>query len=201
MTANASELAPGFFTTSVKWFQAANNSAIKLKTHTHSEKPMLHSVLLSKMIDSPVGHLHLVASDRGLCAVNFAAGKQKLRTEGIEHSDDNATLMRAEKQLAEYFAGKRKSFDIRLDMRGTIFQLKAWQQLQKIPYGETISYGEQAKRVGDVKKARAVGMANGRNPISIIVPCHRVIGATGAMTGFGGGISTKEFLLKHEASH
>ena len=161
---------------------------------------MFQRPLHCKVIDSPVGKLQLVASDRGLCAVNFAMGTNKIHTDA-EQNDSDALLLRVEKQLAEYFAGKRKSFDIRLDMRGTIFQLKAWQQLQKIPYGETISYGEQAKRVGDIKKARAVGMANGRNPISIIVPCHRVIGATGAMTGFGGGISTKEFLLKHEASH
>lgn len=107
-------------------------------------------------------------------------------------------LDRAERQLAEYFLGDRREFDLPLEPEGTEFQLSVWQVLRTIPYGETISYGEQARRLGDAKKARAVGGANGKNPLSIVVPCHRVIGASGALTGFGGGVDVKETLLRLE---
>ena len=110
----------------------------------------------------------------------------------------NLLQPQTEKQLSEYFSGKRKDFDIPLAPKGTVFQLMAWRELSKIPYGETISYGEQARRVGDIKKARAVGMANGQNPISIIIPCHRVIGSSGVLTGYAGGLDVKEKLLLHE---
>lgn len=158
---------------------------------------MLSRVLYYKTIASPIGPLRLMASDKGLCAVLFHGGRNnKLAFDGgLERSDEHPLLCKAEKQLQEYFAGKRKDFDVPLDVRGTIFQQKAWRELRKIPYGKTISYGEQAKRVGDANKARAVGMANGRNPLAIIVPCHRVIGSTGSLTGFGGGLDTKKFLL------
>lgn len=153
-----------------------------------------------KTIDSPVGKLLLAASDRGLCVVEFSSGKQTCAKflAGAEESPEHPVLCKAEKQLAEYFAGKRTSFDVPLDMQGTVFQIKAWRELQKIPYGQTISYGQQAKGMGDANKARAVGMANGRNPISIIVPCHRVIGANGTLTGFGGGLNIKQTLLELE---
>ena len=161
---------------------------------------MLRETLYYKVIDSPIGALKLLASDKGLCAVLFDGGERsKLYYDGaIEQSDTHPVLERAHKQLSEYFTGKRKDFDVKLDMRGTVFQQKAWHELQKIPYGQTISYGEQARRVGDVKKARAVGMANGRNPLAIIVPCHRVIGASGSLVGFGGGLKTKQYLLEIE---
>ena len=164
---------------------------------------MLQQTLYFKTIPSPVGSLRLMASEKGLCAVLFEGGrKNKLSIEGgLERHDDYPLLMQAEKQLKEYFAGKRKTFDVPLDVHGSIFQIRAWRELQKIPYGETISYGEQARRIGDAKKARAAGMANGRNPLSIVVPCHRVIGASGELTGFGGGLKTKDFLLKHEKKH
>lgn len=162
---------------------------------------MLQRSFVTKSIDSPVGDICLTASDRGLVSLEFFSSRKINRLGIHEPSEANPILQRAEKQLAEYFAGKRKNFDLRLDLQGTIFQLKAWQELQKIPYGQTISYGEQAKRVGDVKKARAVGMANGRNPVAIIVPCHRVIGANGSLTGFSSGLPIKEFLLKLESSH
>jgi methylated-DNA-[protein]-cysteine S-methyltransferase len=126
-----------------------------------------------KTISSPVGPLKLMASDKGLCAVLFSKGKHndKMQFDGnMEQDDHHPILVKAEKQLAEYFSGKRKIFDIPLDIRGSVFQIKAWRELQKIPYGETIAYGEQAKRVGDAKKARAVGMANGRNPLSSSCP-------------------------------
>jgi len=161
---------------------------------------MHQQTLYYKTLASPVGSLRLIASDKGLCAVLFDDGRyNRLMVNGqLERSDAHPLLLRAEKQLQEYFAGKRKDFDVKLDMRGTVFQIKAWRELQKIPYGGTISYGEQARRVGDAKKARAVGMANGRNPLAIIVPCHRVIGASGALVGFGGGLPTKQHLLELE---
>lgn len=157
-------------------------------------------VLYYKTIASPVGSLRLVASKHGLCAVLFGGGRAtKVEYSSALEQRDNYPLLKAtEKQLKEYFAGKRKKFELPLDMRGSVFQIKAWRELQKIPYGKTISYGEQAKRMGDANKARAAGMANGRNPLSIIVPCHRVIGASGELTGFGGGLKTKQFLLDLE---
>lgn len=156
--------------------------------------------LYYKTISSPVGSLRLIASERGLCAVLFHGGRNQpvIYDGGMEQNDEHPVLKKTETQLAEYFSGKRKTFDVKLDMRGTVFQVKAWRELQKIPYGKTISYGEQAKRLGDAKKSRAVGMANGRNPLGIVVPCHRVIGASGALTGFGGGLNTKQFLLDLE---
>ncbi len=160
---------------------------------------MNQSALQYKTIPSPVGPLCLVASEKGLAAIEFGPMPGKTDVPP-EPNETNPHLLRAEKQLGEYFAGKRREFDLKLDLRGTIFQLKAWKELRKIPYGETISYGEQARRVGDPKKARAMGMANGRNPIPIIVPCHRVIGESGALTGFSGGLHNKTFLLTHEAA-
>ena len=107
-------------------------------------------------------------------------------------------VAQAVRQLEEYFAGERTEFDVPLDPVGTEFQQQAWQVLRTIPFGHTMSYGEQAARLGDRNKSRAVGAANGRNPISIIVPCHRVVGSTGKLTGFAGGLGTKEWLLRHE---
>ena len=107
-------------------------------------------------------------------------------------------LDQAERELAEYFEGTRRSFDVALDPDGTPFQRSAWQVLRTIPYGATMSYGEQAAALGDPNRARAVGAANGRNPISIIVPCHRVVASSGALTGFAGGLDTKQWLLAHE---
>lgn len=161
---------------------------------------MKQDIFHYKIIVSPVGPLRLVASSRGLCAVLFNSGRgSRIHYEGpLERDDQHPVLMEAEKQMNEYFTRRRVQFDLPLDMRGTLFQIKAWRELQKIPYGQTISYGEQAKRIGDIRKARAVGMANGRNPLSIVVPCHRVIGASGDLTGFGGGLKTKRFLLDLE---
>jgi len=113
--------------------------------------------------------------------------------------NDHPILALAESQLREYFAGKRTVFDIPLAPEGTEFQKLCWQQLARIPYGQTISYGEQARRLGRPNSARAVGAANGKNPIGIIIPCHRVIGASGNLTGFAGGIETKRKLLVLEA--
>jgi methylated-DNA-[protein]-cysteine S-methyltransferase len=142
------------------------------------------------IIDSPVGPLTLVERDGALTQLSFGA-----------HGDSPATalLRRAVKQLNEYFAGSRHSFDLPLAPSGTEFQLACWRALSEIPYGETRSYGEQARHIGRPDRARAVGAANGANPIAIILPCHRVIGADGSLVGFGGGLETKRRLLDLEA--
>ncbi|MEJ1932857.1 methylated-DNA--[protein]-cysteine S-methyltransferase, partial [Nostoc sp. NIES-2111] len=117
---------------------------------------------------------------------------------GAEHSEA-AVLLDAERQLAEYFGGWRQSFDLPLRAEGTAFQQEVWAALQEIPYGQTMSYGELAQKLGKEKAVRAVGAANGRNPIAIVVPCHRVIGADGSLTGYGGGMERKKFLLELES--
>ncbi len=116
----------------------------------------------------------------------------------VSADPDHPVLVATVAQLGEYFAGERQEFDLPLDPVGTDFQQSAWSALRTIPYGTTVSYGEQAARMGDRRKARAVGAANGRNPISIVVPCHRVVGSNGALTGFAGGIDNKAWLLDHE---
>lgn len=155
-------------------------------------------------INSPVGLLTLIASDDSLHAVVWEKHLEELQNKktfnDMIQNDKHPIIVLTKKQLSEYFEQKRTHFDIPLAPTGTPFQLQAWSELSKIPYGETISYGEQAKRCGDKKKARAVGMANGKNPISIIVPCHRVIGSNGKLTGFGGGLDTKSFLLRLETT-
>lgn len=151
--------------------------------------------------DSPVGPLHAYASEQGLRALLFtteAAHDHGMPTDAIEQPE-HPTLKRTAKQLDEYFAGTRQTFDLPLDPEGTDFQCQAWNALTKIPYGATRSYGEQAAIIGRPSAVRAIGAANGRNPIPIIVPCHRVIGADGSLTGFGGGLPIKKFLLNHEA--
>lgn len=158
---------------------------------------MLKNILFYKIITSPVGNLQLITSYKGLFAV-LPQNHFRDASDELVENNNHSILIKTEKQFGEYFSGKRKEFDIKLDMQGTVFQINAWRQLQKIPYGETISYGKQAERIGDVKKARAVGMANGRNPLLIVVPCHRVIGASGALTGFGGGLPMKQKLLELE---
>ena len=149
------------------------------------------------IVDSPVGALTIITSAQGLHAILWHHEKV---TDSLTRLSTEKTIVKTKQQLTEYFAGKRKTFDLPLILAGTDFQLHVWQQLLKIPYGQTISYGEQAKRMGDKNKARAVGMANGQNLISIVVPCHRVIGANGTLTGFGGGLDKKEFLLTLEKS-
>ena len=153
---------------------------------------------------SPVGPLTIVASDDGLRAIlwpddasaRVPSADDPVPVEASEHP----VLAAATAQLDEYFAGERVDFDVPLDPVGTDFQQAAWRALRTIPFGETVSYGEQAERMGDKRKARAVGAANGRNPISIVVPCHRVVGSNGSLTGFAGGIEVKAWLLQHEAS-
>lgn len=152
---------------------------------------------------SPIGELTLLANDDGLVAIDWSddAGHHTARPDGDVSDvepDRHPVLRRAVDQLAEYFDGDRTTFDLPLAAVGTPFQHEAWDALVKIPFGETVSYGEQAALLGDRNKARAVGAANGKNPIPIIVPCHRVVGSNGHLTGFAGGLDTKAWLLDHE---
>lgn len=145
---------------------------------------------------SPVGELTLVASDSGLVAVHWEHDDfDRVKLGETVEVNDHPVLIAAAEQLDEYFAGKRTAFDLPLDFRGTAFQKSVWAALLTIPFGETRSYGEIARQIGQPTAARAVGAANGRNPISIIAPCHRVIGANGSLTGFAGGIEAKRLLL------
>ena len=155
--------------------------------------------LFSTVVDSPVGALTIVASDDGLRAILWP-DDDPTRVQLADTIEDptHPVIAATVGQLDEYFDGERTDFDIPLDPVGTEFQRAAWTALCSIPYGTTVSYGEQAARMGDRRKARAVGAANGRNPISIVVPCHRVVGANGALTGFAGGTDTKAWLLAHE---
>jgi methylated-DNA-[protein]-cysteine S-methyltransferase len=150
-------------------------------------------------IDSPIGTITLVADERSLVEVRLPNEAVPSTTPATDtEPSGHAVLDQAATQLREYFDGERREFDVPLAPNGTAFQLAAWQALRTIPYGDTVSYGEQARRLGDRKLARAVGAANGRNPLPIIVPCHRVVGANGHLTGFGGGIECKAWLLDHE---
>ncbi|NKX55149.1 methylated-DNA--[protein]-cysteine S-methyltransferase [Arthrobacter mobilis] len=148
-------------------------------------------------MDTPVGELTLVAGDGALTAIYFRShkGLPDASTFG-ERSD--ADFAEAKRQLTEYFAGERTGFDLPLNPKGDTFQLKVWELLRKIPYGQTRTYGELARELGDPRLAQAVGSANGRNPISIVVPCHRVVGADGSLVGYAGGIERKRFLLELE---
>lgn len=152
-----------------------------------------------KTMPSPVGALTLVASDAGLTAIlweNDRPGRVKLGAR--EEAPEHPVLAEAERQIQEYFAGERTSFSVPLDFRGTDFQKSVWAALLTIPFGETRSYGEIARQIGRPGASRAVGAANGRNPLSIVAPCHRVIGTNGALTGFAGGLAAKEALLGME---
>jgi methylated-DNA-[protein]-cysteine S-methyltransferase len=155
--------------------------------------------LVKTIMQSPVGVLTLVASDAGLVAVLWPEDNPKrVRLEPAREDAEHAVLKAAMAQLQEYFAGARKEFDLPFDVRGTAFQKLVWEQLLAIPYGETRSYGDIAKRLGKPAASRAVGAANGRNPLSIVVPCHRVIGTSGTLTGFAGGLDAKRALLELE---
>ncbi len=147
-------------------------------------------------ITTPIGILELRATDRALEEIHFNGKEIGARSCRPEAS---AILAKAAKQLQEYFDGRRRHFDLPLEPRGTPFQRSVWRELQKIPYGETITYGEIAARLGKPAAVRAVGASNGCNPIPIVIPCHRVIGANGSLVGFGGGLDKKRYLLRLEA--
>ncbi len=153
-----------------------------------------------KTIASPVGMLTLVASDTGLVAILWEDdAPDRVRLGALADTPDHPLLVQAEQELADYFAGRRTRFSVPLDMRGTDFQTMVLKALLTIPFGETRSYADIAAQIGRPTATRAVGAANGRNPISIIAPCHRVIGANGALTGFAGGLAAKEYLLRLES--
>ncbi len=148
-------------------------------------------------IKSPVGELELMEDEQGICGLSFGHTDEEAKEE------DTPLLLEAKKQLEEYFEGKRKKFELPLSLHGTDFQMRDWQALLAIPYGETRSYGEIAKTIGSPKGSRAVGMANRNNPVAIIVPCHRVIGSDGKLTGYAGknkALDIKAYLLKLEGA-
>ncbi len=155
--------------------------------------------LYFKEIDSPVGLLKLVAHDQALVAVLWEnENLDRVRMATLIEDEHHPILLKTEKQLTEYFNHQRTVFDLALDFQGTDFQKKVWQALLTIPFGETRSYKQIAEQIGNVEAVRAVGAANGKNPISIIAPCHRVVGANGKLVGFAGGLENKEILLKIE---
>ena len=160
-----------------------------------------HKRYVFKTTGSPVGTLTLVGSDAGLAGILWPkerAGRVRLP---LDREDPrHPVLVDAERQLKEYFAGRRRTFSLTLDFAGTAFQKEVWNALLTIPFGETRSYGEIARQIGRPSAARAVGAANGRNPVSIVAPCHRVVGATGTLTGFAGGLEVKARLLALEGA-
>jgi len=171
------------------------------------------STLAATHMPSPIGTLTIVAHDTAVVAIRWDTDGDDADPDAHNPVDrrlgdpahwvevdpsSHPVLAAAVAQLGEYFSGRRTEFDLPIDPVGTDFQRRAWRELEQIPFGETITYGEQAVRLGDRNKTRAVGSANGKNPIPIVVPCHRVVGADGTLTGFAGGLDTKAWLLDHE---
>ncbi|MDN2667528.1 methyltransferase [Vibrio lentus] len=154
----------------------------------------MEETIYKMLYDAPIGKMIIVSNGVSLIEIDH------VNHEELMTSNPDELCLLATKQLDEYFAGKRTSFDLPLNPQGTDFQLNAWAALTTIPYGETISYGEQAKRMDTPKAVRAAGGANGKNPFSVVVPCHRVIGANGTLTGYTGGMNRKEWLLDFERS-
>jgi len=152
------------------------------------------------LVDSPVGELLLAGDDTGLRLINFQTGRHRVSPRSLWKADRHP-FGEAVRQLRAYFESDLRTFDLVLSPEGTSFQLAVWRALRGIPYGETISYGELAKRVGSPRASRAVGAANGRNPLPIVIPCHRVIGGDGSLTGYGGGLRIKRALLDLERRH
>ena len=148
--------------------------------------------------ESPVGELLLTSDGQVLTGLHFAGPEPA--DPGPDCPRDPAPFDQVREQLAAYFTGRLRAFNLPLEPQGTPFQRRVWSELRRIPFGETISYGELARRIGQPGASRAVGRANGQNPIAVIVPCHRVIGANGSLTGFGGGMDRKRWLLEHEAT-
>src|SRR5580698_10285464 len=162
------------------------------------DKKVHMSAMSYTMMKSPIGPLMLAGDEAGLRLVHFATGRRP-KSPQADWIEDKAPFKEVTRQLEAYFEGKLQDFDLPLVLDGTEFQLLVWRNLQKIPYGETVSYGQLAKRIGSPDAARAVGLANGSNPIPIIIPCHRVICSNGDLTGFGGGLPLKKKLLALES--
>jgi methylated-DNA-[protein]-cysteine S-methyltransferase len=177
----------------------------QLRRSTYLEKSVSIKSMKTKMnysykiMPTVIGKLKLIASDKGLAAILWENDKpSRVRLGPLTEDKNHPILLQAERELAEYLDGKRKDFSVKFDPVGTPFQSKVWEALEKIPFGETRSYGQIAKQIGNIKAVRAVGAAIGRNPVSVMVPCHRVIGASGELTGFAGGLPIKERLLALE---
>ena len=151
-------------------------------------------------VKAPFGTLTVVASERGVRYCMFDNESHPKQLDGLNIIDDasHISIANAVKQVKEYLAGTRLEFDLPLDLHGTEFQQQAWRSLAQVPYGKTWSYAQQAASIGRPAATRAIGAANGRNPVAVILPCHRIIGANGALTGFGGGLPVKQWLLEHE---
>ncbi len=149
-------------------------------------------------VESPLGLLQITADDVAVVEISFREAHKKPGAKRSESGSQSAALAQCIRELQAYFDGKIQEFSFPYRLAGTDFQLAAWRELEKIPYGETITYGQQAARLGDMKKSRAVGLCNGANPIAIVVPCHRVIGANDALVGYGGDLWRKQWLLEHE---
>ena len=147
-------------------------------------------------VSTPIGMLTVIGSDAGIRAILWDGEEVP---GGVTDNGGIAVLAEAAAQLEAYFNGERTAFDLPLDLVGTPFQLEAWRALAEVPFGTTVTYGEQARRLGRPNAFRAVGAANGANPVPIVLPCHRVVGSDGSLTGFGGGLATKRWLLDHEA--
>ena len=157
--------------------------------------------LVEQPLATPIGELTLVANERALVAVLWPTERDgRVRFSSTPQRAENSVLAQAATELGEYFAGTRRSFDVVLDPHGTEFQRQVWWSLRDIPYGETTTYAKQAVAVGRPSAVRAVGSANGRNPLSIVLPCHRVVGSNGSLAGFAGGLDTKRWLLDHETT-
>jgi methylated-DNA-[protein]-cysteine S-methyltransferase len=193
-------------------YTAIRSDVLWLLAHSGARTLSPMETLLYTIVESPIGPLFVAASDRGLVALEFdkrLPGQQTIRPNPRDFRAENSTVHFTEsasairsytRQLEEYFAGQRRHFDFPLDLRGTSFQLACWQALLAIPYGETRSYGDIARAVGRPQGFRAVGMANNRNPVAIVVPCHRVIASDGSLCGYGGGLEIKRKLLELEGS-
>jgi methylated-DNA-[protein]-cysteine S-methyltransferase len=151
--------------------------------------------------ESPIGRLLLTSDGTALTGLYMEPSRKAQSIDGWIQDEAVAPLSATVRQLTEYFAGTRRDFDLPLRFQGTTFQTRVWRELTVIPYGQTWSYGQLAQRIDKPSASRAVGLANGRNPISILVPCHRVIGADGSLTGYGGGLERKRWLLVHEGLH
>jgi methylated-DNA-[protein]-cysteine S-methyltransferase len=172
-----------------------------MSTGTAHTKKGRRGMLAYKYITSPIGRLKLVAGGAGLIAVLWPNDRPlRIKLDEMQEDLHHSVLAEAEHQLAQYFKGERTTFDLPLQFQGTAFQKRVWQLLLRIPYGETRSYGQLALAMGNGSASRAVGLANSKNPLSIIVPCHRVIGASGKLTGFAGGLETKARLLDLEGA-
>lgn len=169
-----------------------------MNTHTHTHIRTGRRSTIS--LPTPIGRLDIVADDAAIVEIRFETDPRSDDAVPVERGEHHV-LDRAVEQLEEYFSGRRTEFDLPLAPGGTAFQQAAWAALRRIPYGETITYGQQAGLLGDKNKSRAVGAANGKNPIPIVVPCHRVVASNGHLTGFAGGLDTKAWLLDHERSN